>query len=158
MVAMPTRYSLERSIDVETDLFSVHLWIDDFRRWREWSPWEQLDPGMERSYSGPASGVGACYRWDGNHRAGRGEMQMTVRDPMRVAVQLRFDRPLPALNQVEFLLTPTEAGTQVTWMMSGRLTASMRLMKALGLVDKGIGRDFERGLQRLKAVVEAQSS
>ena len=159
MVAMATRYSLERSVDVDADPAAVHARIDDFREWRTWSPWEEQDPGMRRDYSGPASGVGACYRWDGNRRAGRGEMPMTACEPRRVAIQLRFDRPLPALNEVEFLLTPLDADrTQVTWVMSGRLTASMRLMKAVGVVDKGLGRQFERGLRRLKALVETGRS
>lgn len=154
MVCMPSRYSLERSIDVDADLAAIHHWIDDFRRWREWSAWEDLDPAMSRDYSGPASGVGACYRWAGNRRAGRGEMSIAVCDPHRVAIQVRLERPVAALNEVEFLLTPMDAGTQVTWVTSGRLTASMRLMKAAGLIDKGMGRDVERGLRRLKGLAE----
>jgi len=35
--------------------------IVDFHRWTAWSPWEDLDPDLQRSYSGPDAGTGSVY-------------------------------------------------------------------------------------------------
>ena len=32
----------------------VFALINDFHRWGEWSPWEKLDPAMNRTFGGPA--------------------------------------------------------------------------------------------------------
>ncbi len=41
--------------------------INDFHQWGSWSPYENKDPAMKRSYSGAESGEGAVYAWDGNN-------------------------------------------------------------------------------------------
>ncbi len=46
-------------------------------------------------------------------------------------------------------------GTRVTWTMTGPKTAATRVMGLFTSMDKMIGPDFEKGLGRLKAVVEA---
>ena len=51
--------------------------IVDFHEWPHWSPWEDLDPDLERTYTGAASGVGAVYEWEGNRKAGEGRMEIT---------------------------------------------------------------------------------
>jgi hypothetical protein len=35
------------------------------------SPWEQLDPNMQKAFEGPAAGVGQSYEWSGR-KVGRG--------------------------------------------------------------------------------------
>ena len=44
--------------------------IDDFHAWRDWSPWEKLDPNLKREYSGAPRGTGAAYGWSGNEDVG----------------------------------------------------------------------------------------
>ncbi len=44
--------------------------INDFHAWEAWSPWAKLDPNMTASYSGPTSGPGAAYAWNGNSDVG----------------------------------------------------------------------------------------
>ena len=55
--------------------------IDDFHKWAAWSPWEKLDPAMQRTFSGVASGKGAIYEWLGNSKAGQGRMEITESQP-----------------------------------------------------------------------------
>ena len=42
----------------------------DFRQWVRWSPWEGLDPDLQRAYTGPETGAGSSYAWSGNEKAG----------------------------------------------------------------------------------------
>ena len=36
----------------------VFGYLNDFHRWSAWSPWERLDPAMQRSFSGAALAPG----------------------------------------------------------------------------------------------------
>jgi hypothetical protein len=41
-------YRLERSIGIAAPADRIFASLVDFRRWTEWSPWEGLDPAMQR--------------------------------------------------------------------------------------------------------------
>jgi carbon monoxide dehydrogenase subunit G len=54
------------------------------------------------------------------------------------------------------VVTPTSGGTDVTWRMAGEHGGlMMSLFSKVISMDKLIGKDFEKGLARLKAVAEA---
>jgi hypothetical protein len=130
----------------------------DFRQWDAWSPWEGLDPAREKSYSGSEFGVGSRHAWSGNHKVGRGRMEITgAEQNVRVEIVIDFLRPVKATNTSAFVLEPSDHGTDVTWSMTGRRTVFMRATGIFRAVEAAIGRDFERGLGNLKTVVEASS-
>ncbi len=146
-------FSLSRSIRVQADAARVHGLVDDFREWQKWSPWEGLDPDLNRDYSGPDRGVGSTYHWSGNKKAGEGEMRVTESTPTSVVVDLQFLKPFKASNVTAFALTPVGDATDVTWTMTGTRSAIMGLMGKL-FFDKAIGADFEKGLASLKREAE----
>ena len=153
---MGTPFEVQRSTSIAADPARVLGLIDDFHKWPEWSPWEDLDPAMSRTYSGPDSGVGAHYAWKGNRRAGEGWMEITGTAPDRVDIELAFMKPMRNTQQVEFVITPTSTATDVTWRMSGQHEGlMMNLFSKVMSMDKLVGRDFEKGLARLKAAAEA---
>lgn len=71
-------YAISRNTLIDAPAAEVYARIADLRRWRDWSPWENLDPDLTRDYSGAASGVGARYAWSGNKKAGRGTMEIVA--------------------------------------------------------------------------------
>jgi len=148
-------FEVSRSETIQADPARVHALVDDFHRWPQWSPWEDVDPAMERTYSGAESGVGAHYAWSGNCKAGAGSMEITGSTPERVDVVLRFLKPWKATNDVTFTMTPEAGGTHVGWHMSGNTTGMAALVTKVLKMDKLVGRDFEKGLTRLKAAAEA---
>lgn len=149
-------FSMSRSTTVNAPTDRVHGLVDDFRAWQQWSPWEGLDPALQRTYSGPASGVGSRYHWSGNRKAGEGEMEIVESTPSRVAVDLQFLKPFKARNLTTFELEQVGGGhTRVVWTMTGRRNHVMSLAGKL-FFDKSIGKDFDRGLASLKAAAEAR--
>src|SRR5689334_14232464 len=56
---LPDRFRVERSIRIQAPPEDIAALIQDFRAWRSWSPYEQLDPAMNRTYSGEDRGRGA---------------------------------------------------------------------------------------------------
>ena len=77
-------------------------------------------PDLARTYTGPTSGVGSHYAWKGNRKAGEGSMEITGSAPDRIEIELAFMKPMRSTQQVEFVVTPTSGGTDVTWRMSGQ--------------------------------------
>lgn len=150
-------YRVSRSTSIAADPALVHRLVNDFHEWPAWSPWEGLDPELERTYSGAEQGVGAHYAWSGNRKAGQGSMEITGSAPDRVEVALRFLKPFKSTSDVAFELVPVAAGeaTEVTWVMTGEQTGLAAVFGKVVPMDKLIGKDFERGLAQLKAAAEA---
>ena len=63
-------YEVTRSAVIPAPAQDIFPLVNSFHEWTKWSPWEAVDPAMERSYSGSESGVGAKYTWSGNRKAG----------------------------------------------------------------------------------------
>ncbi|WP_039802089.1 SRPBCC family protein [Nocardia araoensis] len=151
-------FEVVRSAVITAGPARVHGLINDFHKWVEWSPWEDLDPQLQRSYSGAESGVGARYAWSGNRKAGAGSMEIIGSAEREIAVRLEFLKPMKATNMVTFILDPVETGTEVTWRMTGRQTGLMAVIGKLIPMDKFVGRDFEKGLARMQEAVMAETA
>ncbi len=148
-------FEFSRSTTVDAPPERVHALVDDFHEWTRWSPWEDVDPDLRRTYSGPDRGVGAHYAWAGNRKAGEGEMEITGSTPQRIDVRLTFRKPWSATNAVVFALVPKDGTTEVTWTMTGEHKGLAGMfMKVMGM-ERLVGKDFDKGLARLKAAAEA---
>ena len=152
---MADTYVVEREQRIEGPPAAAFDRIVDFRRWRSWSPWEEIDPNLWRGYEGAESGVGARYEWAGNRRAGVGRMEITAVQPDEsVTIAREFIKPFKSKSTTEFTLQPDGATTVVRWTMTGPKTFMTRFMGIFMSMDKMIGPDFEKGLARLKVDVE----
>ena len=65
-------YEVTRNALIPAPAEDVFPLVNSFLEWTKWSPWENVDPELNRSYSGSDAGVGAKYAWSGNRKAGRG--------------------------------------------------------------------------------------
>jgi hypothetical protein len=151
----PSIFRVERSAPIQAPAERIHPRLADFREWMRWSPWEKVDPALERSYSGAERGVGAVYDWKGP-KAGQGRMEVLAsKPPSDLEIKLDFIKPFEAHNLVRFALRPEGAGTRVTWSMEGPSPFAQKVMCVFVDLDKTIGKDFEAGLANLKALAEA---
>ena len=147
-------FSTTRKITIKADAAKIHALLNDFHEWSAWSPWEKLDPALERTYSGADAGVGADYSWKGNKKVGTGNMQITGSTPSRIDVDLEFIAPFKASNKTVFELAPATGGTELSWTMTGNRNFLFDLMGKL-FMDKAISKDFDNGLASLKELAEA---
>ena len=151
----PKHFRVERSLLLQASPEQVLAMLQDFRRWTLWSPWENMDPGMQRTYSGAGSGQGAVYAWSGNGKAGAGRMEIREVRANGLLIQLDFSKPFVAHNTAEFTLTRQGEATQLNWAMYGPSPFVSRLMGLVFNLDRMIGRDFEKGLANLQAALKA---
>jgi hypothetical protein len=151
----PSNFRIERAATFERHApADIYPLLADFQHWREWSPWESLDPGMKRTYSGADQGVGAVYAWDGNRKVGSGRMEIVEARPGElVRLKLDFLAPMKARNMTDFILARQGNGTRVTWSMYGPSPYMSRLFGTFVSIDKLVGQDFQRGLVNLQAVL-----
>ena len=151
-----TEYSvIERAVTVAAPAEVIASYVVDFRHWVDWSPWEGLDPDLQRTYSGPAQGLGATYAWSGNRKAGAGRMEITGVAPDRIDVDLRFLKPFRSSSTVRFALTGAGDQTRVQWQLRSPRTVVSRVMGVVWNMDRAIGADLEKGLAQLKDRVES---
>ena len=151
----PDSFSVTRAIDITAPAERIFPLINDFHQWVAWSPWENKDPAMQRSYDGPVSGKGAVYGWDGNKNVGSGWMEiLEAQPPSKILIKLDFLKPFEAHNTAEFTMLPQSAGTRLTWVMRGPAPFMSKLMQVFMNLDQMIGKDFEVGLANLKKLAE----
>lgn len=150
----PSDFRVERSIVIDVPPAKVATLINDFHNWPAWSPWAKLDPAMKTSYSGPSTGPGAIYEWEGNSKVGQGRMEILTVEPAKTSIKLDFLKPFEGHNTADFLLQPEGTGTRVSWVMYGPMTFPGRIMSVFTSMDKMIGPDFIKGLTSLKSAAE----
>ena len=87
----PNTFSIQRATVVKAPPERIFPLINDFHQWGTWSPYENKDPAMKRSYSGAASGQGAVYAWEGNKNVGSGRMEiLEASAPSKIVIKLDF--------------------------------------------------------------------
>lgn len=152
----PDSFRVERSTTIKAPPEKVFAYFNDFQKFGAWSPWEKLDPAMQRTFSGAATGVGAVYAWTGNDDVGAGRMEIkSVVPNAKVTIQLDFLKPFESSNTTDYILQPAADGTTtVRWVMYGPMPYVSKLMGVFVSMDSLIGKDFEQGLANLKAVAE----
>src|SRR5262245_26702220 len=90
----PDHFRIERSIVIQAPPEKIFPYINDYKKWTAWSPYEKKDPAMTRTYSEPSAGKGATYSWEGNHDIGSGRMEMLESIPTsKVLIDLQFIKP-----------------------------------------------------------------
>jgi hypothetical protein len=150
---LPQAIHVERTTVIERPTAAVFPYINSLRRANEWSPWSEYDPNARMTYSGADEGVGAKMEWSGNAKVGSGSQQITESITNRkVASDLHFAERGPA--KAALTLTTTEQGTKVVWSLDVDL-GNNPIARYMGTsIDKSVGTDYERGLAKLKALVE----
>ncbi len=155
----PDAFRVERATTIAAPPTAVFPYLNDFHKWPDWSPWEKLDPNMQRTHSGAPAGVGARYAWSGNSKAGEGSMTITDSTPNeRVLIDLDFLKPFKSSSITEFALSRAAAGTQVSWTMTGKHNIATKAFSLVTSMDKIVGGDFERGLTNLKSAAEGDAT
>jgi uncharacterized protein YndB with AHSA1/START domain len=155
----PDIFSVSREMDIKAPAEKIFPLINDFRQWGTWSPWENKDPAMKRSFTGAASGKGAVYGWEGNRNVGSGRMEiMDTTAPTRIVIKLDFIKPFEGHNTAEFTMRPQGGVTHVSWLMTGPSPFIGKIMHVFINMDAMIGKDFAIGLSNLKRLTENQSA
>ncbi len=153
----PDTFRIERSTLIQAPVGKIFPFLDNPREANRWNPFIRRDPGLKGTYSGPASGPGATFEFDGNKDVGKGRVTvLSTQPPERVTVQLDMSAPMTVHNTVEYTLQRDGNATRVTWSMHGPASFVSKLVGVFINVDRMIGNDFEAGLASLKRLAEGK--
>jgi len=153
-LALPSRFSVERSVMIAAPAEKVYPLIAAPAQWQRWSVWNQRDPDMKIEYAGPAAGPGARWSWR-SETEGNGEMEFTDAVSGR---QLTYRLSFPEFEMEstgQLRIEPEGSGVRVSWSNEGEMGASP-VNRWFGVfMDRLVGPDFEAGLANLKRLAEA---
>jgi uncharacterized protein YndB with AHSA1/START domain len=148
--------TVERRVTIAQPPERVFAIVGDLRRFNEWSPWFGLDPAAQYSFEGPAEGVGQRMRWSSeNPQVGSGT-QTVVALVANESVVTDLDFGQMGKATASMSLAPRDGGTEAVWSFRADVNGVMERWMSL-MFDRWIGADYEKGLQRLKAVAEGAS-
>ena len=158
----PSAYHVERKLAVAAPPELVFGVLNDLHQFAGvlvlfGSPWEKLDPSMQKTFEGPAAGVGQSYAWNSNKEVGKGKMTIEESVPgYKVGIKLEFVKPMASTATCALTLAGTPTGSVVTWSMDGNHNF---IGKAFGMfmdMDNMLGTDIEKGLVQLQTVAEGK--
>lgn len=151
----PDTFRVQRSIDINAPADKIFPLINDYRNWGSWSPYEHVDPGMQRTFSGAPTGKGSVYEWNGNKNIGHGRMEILEATPSsKIVIKLDFFSPFEAHNMAEFTMQPKGSATNVIWAMHGPVPFMAKIIHMFMNMDRMVGGQFQQGLTSMKAVAE----
>lgn len=134
---------------------AVFPYINNSESANSWMPWKDADPEVKMSYSGPAEGVGSKSSWNSSGQMGTGEA-LVVESILnqRVKTQLNYTKPFEMKQLAEMEVAAVDGGTRVSWSVSGHKNFLFRLMGVFFDCDSMIGGEFDKGLTKLKGMLE----
>ena len=152
---LPSRWQVERSIDIGVAPGVVFPYVNNLSKWPEWTSWYRREPRPVTQYSGPEEGVGARSTWQ--DASGQGEMDITVSVPdWGITYNLSLGHG-EFVARGEILLAPIDqgSGTRVTWRTRGDSGMNPLAKYVQLFMNPMIAADFQQSLERLKQVLEA---
>lgn len=151
----PSSVKVERSIQINASADMVRSKIVDLKFFHEsWSPWTEKDPNMTVTYSGETGKEGSSMSWVSEKKeVGKGTMTYKGTHGDTIVESLFFEGHGEAL--VYHIVTAEGTGSKVSWVMQNAVPFPFRAVMLFMNMDKMVGPDFEKGLAKLKTVMES---
>ncbi|HZF99936.1 MAG TPA: SRPBCC family protein [Chitinophagales bacterium] len=154
---LPSHIHVERSRVIKARPDAVFAQVNDLKNWTAWMPWNKKDPNMQIEWGAQTAGVGAGYSWKSVHdEVGNGKMHISKSEPNALVETQMYlmDSAEPMTGTLK--LEPADGGnTKVTWSMDGDSGKNPMWKYMALMMDKMVGPDFEKGLEDLDRVAQA---
>ena len=151
---LPREVAVSRDIAINAPPETVFTYVNDLKKFNDWSPWARRDPAMKQTYTGPQAGIGQMVAWQSDKdNVGSGTQKIIASTPpSHVETVLDFGDMGSAT--ASFDLEGFDGGTRITWGFKTDL-GNNPFMRWMGLMFDGwIGKDYEEGLANLKELAE----
>lgn len=153
---LPSRWTVTTSIHIDASPETVHGYIADLKRWREWTgATPEADPSAVWTYEGTPLAAGSSMHWQGD-RTGLGKLVITEADPSKgMAYTLNLQDQFDGHGRFEYLAQ--DGGTLVTWTDVGDMGSALPPRYFLLLSKKKLETNFASKLGELKTLVENEA-
>ena len=156
----PKSYHVERTIVINAPQQVVFRQVQFWRNWSAWSPWAGMDSTMTITIEGVDGQPGSKYIWKGDpKKTGQGEMTNTgIKPNEEITYHQHFIQPWESESDGWMRLSEAASGVQVNWGFSGAYPIPMNIMLLFMNMEKMMAPDFDRGLELLKNICEANAA
>jgi hypothetical protein len=147
---LPKRWQVSRSIIIHQRPRVIYPLVADFKQgWPKWSAFDNEDPTIQYSYSGPSLGSGASRSWISS-KMGNGFQTVTAADPASgIQFELKMEKTNFKLNgKISFESAGKD--TKVTWTDWGDSGNNLFFRYMSTMMDRMMGKAFEQSLENLK--------
>lgn len=154
LLFFPGHVEIARSIEIKRSPEMVFRYVNDLKNYNSWSPWYDLDPTAKYTIEGTGSGVCSVMKWESKVKeVGSGSLTYTeVVENKSIKHDLNFMENGVAKGAYAFEVAPE--GTKFTWSFSFEAGANPLLRIMGAFVDDMVGKDFDKGLAKLKKNLE----
>jgi len=150
-------YHLEKDITINAPREKVWSHVSSLREMEKWNPWREKDPNIKADFEGQDGTLGSVYNWSGNKDVGSGSQTITkLEKPDRVESHLHVIEPFEGEADAFTRLVDAGNGTKVTWGFDTKYAYPMNTMLLFIDMDGMMGKDYNNGLAKLKAICEAE--
>jgi len=155
VAVQPPTMDISRELLIKASPETLFPYINNSKKADSWMPWSETDPEVKTTYSGPEEGIGSTSSWTSPGQMGDGKaVVVESRANQVVKTQLNYTKPMVMSQLSEMTLTPTNDGTIVKWRVTGEQPFIGRLFCLVFNMEKTVGGEFEKGLNKLKSTVE----
>ncbi|HSD14589.1 MAG TPA: SRPBCC family protein [Flavobacterium sp.] len=151
---MRKEYHVRREIIINTSSKRVFDYLKLLKNQDNFNKWVMVDPGMKRDFVGTDGTVGFIYRWNGNKKAGEGELELkSLIESSKIETEIRFVRPFPAVAFSDYVFEiVSDNQTKVIWGNRSKMIFPMNIM--VSMVEKMLAKDMDISLSNLKTILE----
>lgn len=146
---------LEKQVVINKPKQEVFNYLKLLKNQEKYSVWVMKDPKINLVYTGTDGTVGATSSWTSNDKnVGIGAQEIIkLTDGESMEVEIRFEKPFKATNYASTTVTTAGDGqTKVSNVFSGKAKFPMNIMNLF--MDKLVGKDMQRNLENMKAILE----
>jgi uncharacterized protein YndB with AHSA1/START domain len=150
-------YSAGREVIINKPKGIVFDYLKVLKNQNKWSVWGSMDPDMKTSYTGTDGTEGFTSAWESNVKnVGAGEQEiLKIVEGERLDYEMRFLKPFKSTSWAYIKTTAiNDNQTKVYWAFNGKMNYPANLMLVFMNMEKMIGNDFEKGLEKLKSILE----
>lgn len=154
---IPGDCQYEKSISINAPVEKVWQNTNTLKAMDQWSPWNDLDPGMKKEWTGTTGQHGEKVCWDSkNKQAGKGcqELEKVDEAGKRIDTAIKFLTPYESEANAYVTVVPEGNGSKATWGFTSQIPYPFTLMKLFMNMEDAVGKDYQKGLSRLKALSE----
>src|SRR6187200_3543146 len=90
---LPKSYNVEKSAIINKSVSDVMNRVGDLNYYRQWNPWQQMDPSAKSTITGTPKIPGHRYGWEGK-KVGVGSLTLRDIDEKHIHLILKFLKPL----------------------------------------------------------------
>ncbi len=152
---LPREVHVERADVIDAPPDVVYAQVANLKRNEAWSPWNEMEPTAQYTYSGAESGVGAKAAWKGE-KIGEGSQEIVAAEEGKsITTALDFGPNGKATAFWKF--EPEGKGTRVVWGFDSDMGMNPACRYFGLFLDDMLGADYEKGLAKLKILSETEA-